>query len=257
MNFHTLIASDIDGTLIPEESTVIPEAVFTQIRAAYEKGYLFMAASGRQYPSLRALFAPVAEQMAFMGENGGVLYFRDALLRVNAFPRGQALRIAQLIQGESNCEFLAGGAGESNILPKSQTFVRHLTEVQKYRFRMLSDFSEFPEQVVKVAAWCPDGAARHEAYFRAALGDSVHIAVSAETWLDFSCSDKGDGLRAACDIFGISRENTIAFGDNWNDVAMLDYVRRPYIMRTASPQLLARYPNVCASVPEELKRILA
>ena len=48
MSFHTLIASDIDGTLIPEETTIIPEAVYAQVRTAREKGFLFMAASGRQ-----------------------------------------------------------------------------------------------------------------------------------------------------------------------------------------------------------------
>ena len=45
MSFHTLIASDIDGTLIPEETTIIPEAVYAQVRTAREKGFLFMAAS--------------------------------------------------------------------------------------------------------------------------------------------------------------------------------------------------------------------
>ena len=77
MSFHTLIASDIDGTLIPEETTIIPEAVYAQVRTAREKGFLFMAASGRQYPSLRALFAPVADRMLFLVENGGALFQND------------------------------------------------------------------------------------------------------------------------------------------------------------------------------------
>lgn len=69
-------------------------------------------------------------------------------------------------------------------------------------------------------------------------------------------SDKGTGLRAACRLFGISQEKTIAFGDNWNDESMLDFVAHPYIMSTANPTLRGKYGNVCASVPEEMKKIL-
>ena len=37
---------------------------------------------------------------------------------------------------------------------------------------------------------------------------------------------------------------------------MLDFVAHPYIMATANAGLRGKYANVCASVPEELKKIL-
>ena len=76
---HTLIASDIDGTLIPEEDTVVPEVIFDRVREAWEKGYLFMAASrGDSTPVCGALFTPVADKMAFVIENGGGFIFRTS-----------------------------------------------------------------------------------------------------------------------------------------------------------------------------------
>ncbi len=35
---------------------------------------------------------------------------------------------------------------------------------------------------------------------------------------------------------------------------MLDFVAHPYIMATANAGLRGKYANVCASVPEELKK---
>ena len=35
----------------------------------------------------------------------------------------------------------------------------------------------------------------------------------------------------------------MAFGDNYNDVAMLDLVGHPYIMQSAAPELRQRYAN--------------
>lgn len=257
MKFHSLIASDIDGTLIPEESTVMPEAVFEQVRAACEKGYLFVAASGRQYPSLRSIFAPVADKMAFLIENGGGLYFRDELLYANAFERELAIAIAKYVQATPNCEFLADGAGDSFVIPKTEAFLHQLLEVQKLQIRCIPDFDHFPDQVMKIAVWCTDGSERHERDFCGAWGGKAKIAISGKSWIDFNISDKGSGLKAACELFGIPQERTIAFGDNWNDVPMLDFVHRPYIMKTARPQLLAQYAQVCEDVPSELKKILA
>lgn len=256
MKFHTLIASDIDGTLIPEETTVIPEAVFEQVRAAYEKGFLFVAASGRQYPSLRALFEPVADQMAFLVENGSGLYYRDEMIASEVFDRDVALQIAQFVQNTPNCEFLADGEEEICVIPKSERLLPQLIDVQKLTVRVVKDFEELPEHMMKIAVWCTDGAACHDAAFKAAFGDQAYIAVSGESWIDFSKSNKGNGIRTACRMFQIPEDQTYAFGDNWNDVTMLDTVAHPYIMQSANEALKKRYPSICTNVPDELKKIL-
>ena len=255
MSFHTLIASDIDGTLIPEETTVIPEAVYTQVRTAWEKGFLFMAASGRQYPSLRALFAPVADQMAFLIENGGGIYYQEKLIYFNAFDRDTAIQIARYVQSVPDCEFLADGAWESYAIPKSRAFVHQLEDVQKLSVRYIDNFDAFPDRVMKIAVWCPKGSGQYEKPFTERFCRCSRIAVSGSAWIDFSVSDKGSGLKAACELFQIPQERTIAFGDNWNDVSMLDFVARPYIMESAAPALKRRYFNTCSDVPTTLKKI--
>ena len=67
-----LIASDIDGTLLQNGATEIPEEIFQEIRRLAERGILFCPASGRQYSSLRRLFAPAADRLPFLCENGAV-----------------------------------------------------------------------------------------------------------------------------------------------------------------------------------------
>ena len=255
MKFHALIASDVDGTLIPEETTVIPEAVFEQVRAAHEKGVLFVAASGRQYYSLRALFEPVVDQMAFLIENGSALFYRDRMIHADTIDRPLAIEIAKFVQNTPNCEFLADGAGNSCAIPKSERFVCQLLDLQKLCVDFIGDYEEFPAQIMKIAVWCTDGAQTHADAFRAAFGARTNVAVSGKSWIDFSASTKGRGVQAACRIFDIPRERTYAFGDNWNDVSMLDVVAHPYIMAGAHPELLAKYSNVCIDVPQKMQKI--
>ena len=69
-----LVASDIDGTLLRDGNTEISKEVFEHIRRLKESGVLFAAASGRQYTSIRRLFAPVADDIVYLCENGAILY---------------------------------------------------------------------------------------------------------------------------------------------------------------------------------------
>ena len=55
-----LIASDIDGTLVPEGSHEISHEYFKVIEDLKEIGIRFCACSGRQYPSMLDLFRPGA-----------------------------------------------------------------------------------------------------------------------------------------------------------------------------------------------------
>ena len=72
-----LVATDIDGTLIRESSSVLPEEIFDLIRELRKRDIYFAAASGRQYMGLKRLFAPVADQMLFISENGSNVVWKD------------------------------------------------------------------------------------------------------------------------------------------------------------------------------------
>ena len=75
-----LVATDIDGTLIRESSSVLPEEIFDLIRELRKRDIYFAAASGRQYMGLKRLFAPVADQIKWFQrcmEGRRTLCFRD------------------------------------------------------------------------------------------------------------------------------------------------------------------------------------
>ena len=67
-----LVASDLDGTLLLNGAQQLPEEIFPLIRELKKLGILFVAASGRQYPNMRRLFDSVADEMAFICENGAL-----------------------------------------------------------------------------------------------------------------------------------------------------------------------------------------
>lgn len=78
-----LAVSDLDGTLLTPERR-LPENTFEIIRKLKEKGIVFGAASGRQLQNLIDFFAPVADDIVIIAENGGLGWMRGELLFCNA-----------------------------------------------------------------------------------------------------------------------------------------------------------------------------
>ena len=59
-----MVCSDLDGTLLQYGKKLIEGEIFDEIRALHDRGILFCPASGRQYTSLRKLFASTCARTA-------------------------------------------------------------------------------------------------------------------------------------------------------------------------------------------------
>ena len=74
-------------------------------------------------------------------------------------------------------------------------------------------------------------------------------------WIDTTTANKGIGVQSLCRALGFAPDEVMAFGDNYNDVSMLDLVGTPYIMDGAAAELRRRYP-LHTPRPEDILRTL-
>ena len=253
-----LIASDIDGTLLPYGGTDIPEEIFHEILRLEEKGILFCPASGRQYTSLRGLFAPVADRVPFLWENGAVVYGPGApgpVLGKTVMDREGCLALCRDIMSIPGLEALVSGADTSYLCPRYGEIVPLVRDYVGNNTVVLDRFEEVPEDIVKVSAYCPTGTAEMEAALAPRWGGTFHAAVAGEVWLDFTLADKGTGLEKLCAALGVELDEVMAFGDNFNDISMLERAGRPYLMENAVPALKARFPVRCERVADVLRTL--
>ena len=124
-----LIASDIDGTLLHNGAAEIDPVIFEEIHRLKQKGILFCPASGRQYHSLRRLFAPAADELTYLCENGAVLFGPGnpgQLLGKTVMERERALALAHQIMDIPACEVLISGVNTSYLCPKKRDVVDHI-----------------------------------------------------------------------------------------------------------------------------------
>lgn len=256
-----LIVSDIDGTLIPYGASALDPGLFGRIRRLREKGVLFCPASGRQYHSLRGLFAPVADEIGFLCENGAVVFGpgaedRAPVLSKTVMPRPDALALSRAILDTPGCDVLISGQNTSYVCACSQDLIDDLRGRLGNNVRVVADPADISEDIIKVSAFCPGGTETPAKVLAAPWGEHYHMAVAGPVWLDFTLADKGTGLRGLCDALGAPLSAVMAFGDNWNDVPMLSLAGTAYIMAGADSALRERFPLRCESVTETLDALL-
>lgn len=256
-----LIASDIDGTLLSYGEKRLPSALFDLIRRLRAAGVLFCPASGRQYHSLRRLFAPVADEVCFLCENGAAVFGPGReetapILSKTPMDRREALELIGDIQALPETYALVSGQNVSYLPRWPEKLAQDFQRWTGNLVRPLDRAEDIAEDIIKVSACCPSPAAAEEA-LGPRWGERFHMAEAGPIWLDFTLSDKGTGIRGLCRSLGIAPEETMAFGDNWNDVPMLEAVGMPWLMSAAVPALRERFPRQCGSVPAVLESLLA
>ena len=253
-----LIASDIDGTLLQNEAQVLPTHLFDEICRLKKQGILFCPASGRQYHSLRQLFAPVADRIPFICENGAVVFGPGdpgPVLGKTVMDRRLAVELCRGIMALPEVEVLISGANTSYLCPKRESFVSEVRDGLGNSAVVVERPEDVPEDIIKVSAYCPGRLAETRIALVFRWERAFRAAVAGEDWLDFTLADKGMGLGQLCKTLGIGFDEVMAFGDSYNDLPMLQKVGQSYLVTSAAPELQARVAGSCKAVLDILRTL--
>lgn len=233
------IATDLDGTLLTEDKR-LPDEIFDLIGQLHSRGILFAPASGRQYANLKKLFAPVADKVVFICENGALVKYRDKTLfhapiedryikpvldEVRALPH-----LLPMLCGEE-CAYI-----EDDAQPFYDYSMSAYTNCKK-----VDSLDEVigKENICKIAVYDEIAAADNCFQVLPAKIPHLRTMLSGFEWCDVSAPDvnKGVAIRVIQQHFGLKREECIAFGDHMNDYEMLLECGEAYVPENAYPPL--------------------
>jgi len=255
-----LIASDLDGTLLQGGAQSLPPEVIPFIEyLSREYGILFVAASGRQYTNLKRLFGSASEHMAFICENGSLVFYKDKLLFHEAMDRETALTISHDILNLPGCELQISGQMQTYLIPKDMAFYDRMVNHIKNKASLLSSPEEHPEEFYKISAYEAAGISNgHGPELIERHKDKAKCTISGHAWIDFVAPEvnKGSALGKLLDHLDLKTSECAAFGDNYNDIEMLSAVKYGYIMNNASEELRAQFHYYCDDVVSAIKALL-
>lgn len=229
MTINKIFVTDLDGTFLRPDHSYDRTALRELLDQFKEKGYLFVAASGRPLLSLKEVFRGFEKDMVFLAENGsllsyqGQMLFQDKLLTAEDYqPILTAIKNSPYGQSD---RILLSGIEQAYI---SETVDDHYyRNCARYypKLQKVEDLSAVTDEVIKIAAYFSE-----EIFAEANkwLNNSFH-GISAVTTgfnsVDIILSDinKAVTLSRLCQYFGLTHRDVIAFGDNQNDLEMLEF----------------------------------
>ncbi len=231
-----LVASDIDGTLLPEGTAQINPEIFKVIEELKKRDILFAAASGRHYISMSKLFEPVKNDIIFITENGAYVSCRGYTM------------LEQIIDWQYVCQWVKEARripGASFTLDTKEGFYTESSDPEfldlvrnGYRsdITVVEDALAKELRINKMAIYRKENIGEVAQMMIPRWEDRLHCVVSGDIWVDFMNQEtnKGNAIRSIQKTLKISPDETMVFGDNHNDLEMIKSATESYAVGNAA-----------------------
>lgn len=250
-----LIATDIDGTLVKESSSEIYPEIMEAVREWTDRGGYFCVASGRQYYSIRHLFEPVADRIIYLAENGAHVRYQERDLLVQKMRRDYVEQIMKQLRAYyDTCDTVVSSTQGSLLESRNEEFLDFFKRSYYNKYRIVEDVLAQEADIIKIAIYRPgDIRDLGEGILIPTWKDKVKVCMAGEEWVDFmdASVDKGNALQVIRQYLGIKAEETMAFGDNDNDIGMLMAAGESYAVENARDSVKEHAEYVCPSYQEK------
>ncbi|GAA2227874.1 MULTISPECIES: HAD family hydrolase [Kitasatospora] len=249
----TVVATDLDGTLLRDDLTVSVRTR-TALARAQAYGARHLVVTGRPAGNLRSLLASLGYGGLAVCGQGAQLYdaTADRLLSTARLDRPTVRALVDRIaEAAGPLEFgvvTAGLTGEFLVTSAFGERVRH-------GWRLVCDPEELwaqPVEKVLIRGRRTDDDRLAALAARICAG-RVAVTHSGEGMVELLPAgvSKANGLAAAARLLGFSAADTVAFGDMPNDIPMLDWAGHGVAMGNAHPDVLHRADEIAPTNGED------
>ncbi|MGI6557043.1 MAG: HAD family hydrolase [Pseudoramibacter sp.] len=223
-----LIATDADGTLFPDCGQDLSAAYFETVQALMDRGVIFGVCSGRPASNLKRVFAPIQDQIFYITQNGAMASYQDKIVYREAIPMADTRAIVRDIRALDGCMTLYD-TGEVCYFEKRDKEAYEFTrDVYHFDCELVDDLLELDTPCIKFSVYRADHVEEvTEKTFAPKWRKKMNVACAGERVVDMvpKAASKGASLAKMQALFGVSMDETLAFGDNSNDISMLNQAK--------------------------------
>lgn len=242
-----LIVSDLDGTLLNNESDVSEKTIQVIKKLVRETDIEFAIATGRGYTSTKRIKDKIGEKIYFICNNGSNVFDKDENLIATNFISKE---LSQEVCGTliRNRIGYMGFKGKQVYIPAHEELQEELSEEyeiirmdnsepnleKRHDVLYINEIDKIPElEKILIVEANKEKLFYARDLMKAKFGDQLEIVISSEDCLDLTAknSSKKNGVEIIAKELGLDFEHIMAFGDSENDYKMLKAVARPVAMK--------------------------
>ena len=261
-----LIATDIDGTLVKDGTLQIDAEYMTVIDKLIRKGIHVVVCSGRQFVSEKKLFSPIRDELLYITDGGTVVRTPNEILQVSTMPEEVWKGMCRMVhENLPDCDSYISTQDMGYAENENSQMFRWLRDSYGYDICAVKDLIACsPADVIKFTVYHPSACEEKCApVFTPAWKDQALLACSGREWID--CNPLGvskwTALSYLQNYLGILPEETCTFGDNLNDIEMLEKAGLSFAVSNSREEVCNAARELCPpywenGVLQVLKRFL-
>lgn len=247
-----LIATDLDGTLLPSGATTVSDYTAAVLRQADRAGVPVVFVTARPLRWMDALWDHVGEHGRAIVSNGAITYDvrNRSVIALDAIAPGEGLALTSTI-----ADALPGAAFAIECvdgISMDPAYVDGIAVPAGSPRGPLAEVWRSPAAKLLVQHPSVSPAVLRETV-SAAVGDRAVASWSVPGLVEISARGvtKASALARLCATLGVAAAEVMAFGDMPNDIPMLSWAGTAYAMAGAHASVLAIADHVAPSVEED------
>ncbi|MCX8964566.1 pyridoxal phosphatase [Erwinia psidii] len=252
---YRIIALDLDGTLLTPAKTILPESLVA-LQKAREAGVKVIIVTGRHHVAIHPFYQALALDTPAICCNGTYLYDYHAknVLKSDPLPKPQALQVITLldkagIDGLLYVDNAMLWQTETGHVSRTIQWGQGLPEHQRpvfIRVDSLANAAEQADNIWKFALSHPDTVALQHCVdeVEKTLGLACEWSWHDQVDIANAGNSKGKRLAEWVAAEGLQMSDVLAFGDNYNDLSMLETAGLGVAMGNADEAIKARAGRV-------------
>ena len=248
-----LIVTDLDGTLFTTDKRLPPD--FDNVLMELDRrGIAFAVATGRNFEGIIHYFTDKVQKMHFVCDNGAFIMEHDKLTHCVTIDKELCRRVFAAVKEKGDIDVLAcglKGTYYTHCCPEMQytmdtyyapvTFVDDMDSIDDELFKI--SYSDFNGGPIKSGSY---------EYMKERFGDELSIHPSGGIWMDSMNKSihKGVGVKVLQEKLGVTPDETLVFGDYYNDIPMLESAENVFVVSGAPDDVKAYATKIVKSNDE-------
>ena len=233
-----LIASDMDGTLLNDKKE-LPNDFYDILEQLRKKDIHFVIASGRSFSTLKLNFEGNLDKLDFICDNGAYVVVNEKLVSKSILDSTKLKKLTEKCLELENTNPVLCGMNGIYFQRSDDTFFNELCKYYLH-YTCVDDITAVDDEIFKIAV-CDTKGPRNNALpvLTEHFSADFNIAETGPWWIDVMNIgiNKGAALEKIQRELGVSKEETMAFGDYFNDAEMLLKAEYGFIMENANAEM--------------------